>query len=79
MNILAVRDDGALLVTGGGEAAIIVSDEGLFTTTRGAALARGTWGDVTTEVVPLEVRDRVRRQLDELDTELDTIPKPMLG
>lgn len=43
MNVVAVRDDGALLVTTGGQVAAIVSDEGAWLTTRGAALARGTW------------------------------------
>lgn len=44
MKVEAVRDDGALLVSHGRGAAII-SEDGTWFTTVGAALARGYWDD----------------------------------
>lgn len=45
--VVAVRDDGALLVTDGGDGAAtpaaIVSDDGLWVTLRDAALSRNAW------------------------------------
>lgn len=55
MNVVAVREDGALLVVDVGSRAAVVSDGAIWVTTRDAALARGEWAaddrPVPTEVV----------------------------
>lgn len=46
MKVVAVRDDGALLVAhGANRAAAIVSEDGSWLTTIDSALARGYWND----------------------------------
>ena len=86
MNVVAVRDDGALLVTLGGQAAAIVLDDNASLTTRGAALARGDWSDDVIGVgVPtdIDLRRRLRARLKALDEELDaateTLPSKLRG
>lgn len=77
MNVEAVRDDGALLVTAGGDAAVLLTGDGTFVTSTGAALARGDWRDPNGEVVPLAERDRVRELLVTADRELDGVVRPL--
>lgn len=64
--VVAVRDDGALLITDGGEGAAtpaaIVSGDNMWVTLRDAALSRGTWSpdnrDVPTNL-PTDLADRL--------------------
>ena len=71
MNVLAVRDDGALLVVDGDKpAGVIVSNDGIYGTTHGAALARGSWENPTGQQVPAEAEDQVSSLLAEWNTDL---------
>jgi 2'-5' RNA ligase len=71
MNVVAVRDDGALLVTlSRGDAAAIISDDGVWVTTRGSALARGSWSEPSGEKPPAGVlADQLNAQLTKLNAE----------
>lgn len=66
MKVVAVRSDGALLValqnTFESPAAIVLDDE-FMVTTRGSALARGTWQDATNETISQELRARIASEL----------------
>lgn len=72
MNIDAVRDDGALLVSAGGRGAAIVSADGeVWGTSLGAALARGNWDDpAPDDVVPQSARATVAEVIATMDREL---------
>lgn len=73
LQVVAVRDDGALLVAlSTGNAAAVMSDDGVWVTTRDAALARGTWAASSGEVVPTGVlADKLSTQLAQLNAEND--------
>jgi 2'-5' RNA ligase len=71
MKVEAVRSDGVLLVTHGGRAAAIVSDDGTWLTTRESAFARGNWDRPGSEdVIPFLARENLASELSNLDTEL---------
>lgn len=67
MKVVAVRDDGALLVTHGDKgAAAIISEDGSWLTTVGSALARGYWNDPgANDKVPAKQVAPLIRKLDE--------------
>lgn len=74
MNVYAVRDDGALLVTESGrpqDPAVIISGLNFFVTTQGAALARGEWSDPDGQVIPEPLREPVRSSLQQTAAEAD--------
>lgn len=75
MNVVATRDDGALLVSEGRHAAVIVLGAHLWPTTVNAARARGGWNDepVGDAVVPQRVREQVAEMLTQLDQELSSL------
>lgn len=72
MKIEAVRDDGALLVTAGGRgAAIVGTNDEVWGTSAGSALARGEWDEPGPEhVVPQRVRESVSIVIEQMDREL---------
>lgn len=75
MNVEAVRDDGALLVSAGGRGGVIVSREGVWPTSVGAALARGEWTDPSpSDVIPAELRTHVREALERAEAFLPPLP-----
>lgn len=74
MNVVAVRDDGALLVTAGGIGAVLISEGGTFPTSSGAALARGEWNESNGEQVPAAERLRVAELLTLAEREFGSSP-----
>lgn len=56
VRVVAVRDDGALLVQGGGQC-YIFSGDGVFPMSCAAALARGVWKPGGDTAVPKKVAD----------------------
>jgi hypothetical protein len=75
VNVEAVRDDGALLVSAGGRGGVIVSREGVWPTSVGAALARGEWTDPSpSDVIPAELRTHVREALERAEAFLPPLP-----
>lgn len=71
MKVLAVRDDGALLVGNDDEpAGVIVSEDGMWGTSQDAALSRGSWSAPDGQTVPTDAEQQINDILTEWNHDL---------